>query len=77
VQYVLEDEVVVLAWQGAAPLGRYDRHLRLRGLDPAAKYQNVETGREHGGALLAHRGLPTGLSGDLAAALFHLRRTNG
>ncbi|TMU90096.1 alpha-galactosidase [Streptomyces sp. DASNCL29] len=74
VQYVRGEETVVLAWLQAQHHGRAQLPLRLRGLDPAATYRDLETGEVHRGAVLAHRGLRTGLSGDLDAAVFHLRR---
>ncbi|GAA1260134.1 alpha-galactosidase [Streptomyces javensis] len=74
VQYVRGEETVVLAWLQAQHHGRAQLPLRLRGLDAAATYRDLETGEVHRGAVLAHRGLRTGLSGDLDAAVFHLRR---
>ncbi|WP_432253615.1 alpha-galactosidase [Streptomyces sp. HNM1019] len=74
VQYVRGAETVVLAWLQAQHYGRAQPPLRLRGLDPAATYRDLETGEVHRGAVLAHRGLRTGLSGDLDAAVFHLRQ---
>ncbi|MEU8874335.1 alpha-galactosidase [Streptomyces javensis] len=74
VQYVRGEETVVLAWLQAQHHGRAQLPLRLRGLDAAAAYRDLETGEVHRGAVLAHRGLRTGLSGDLDAAVFHLRR---
>ncbi|MFS7877189.1 alpha-galactosidase [Streptomyces asiaticus] len=74
VQYVRGEETVVLAWLQAQHHGRAQLPLRLRGLDPAATYRDLETGEVHRGAVLAHRGLRTGLSGDLDAAVFHLRQ---
>ncbi|OAH12495.1 alpha-galactosidase [Streptomyces jeddahensis] len=74
VQYVLGDEVVVLAWLQAQHYGEAQPSVRLRGLDPAASYECVETGAVHRGAVLLHHGLRTGLHGDLDAAVFRLRR---
>ncbi|MFE5124909.1 alpha-galactosidase [Streptomyces sp. NPDC056669] len=74
VQYVRGEETVVLAWIQAQHYGDAQLPLRLRGLDPAATYRDLETGDVHRGAVLAHRGLRTGLGGDLDAAVFHLRR---
>jgi alpha-galactosidase len=48
--------------------------VRLRGLDPTAAYECRETGEVHRGAVLLHRGLQTGLSGDLDATVLRLRR---
>ncbi len=73
VQYTRGDEVVVLAWLHAQSFGESVPPLRLRGLDPAAGYRDVDTGTVHRGAVLATRGLHTGLRGDLDAAVFHLR----
>ncbi|MGI5412813.1 alpha-galactosidase [Streptomyces chartreusis] len=74
VQYVLGDETVVLAWLQAQSYGEPLPALRLRGLDPTAAYQCLETGEIHRGAVLVHHGLRAGLKGDLDAAVIHLRR---
>ncbi|MFD8867511.1 alpha-galactosidase [Streptomyces sp. NPDC059590] len=74
VQYVRGEETVVLAWLHAQRLGERQPRLRLRGLDPEARYEDLETGTVHRGAVLAHHGLATGLRHDLDAAVFHLRR---
>ncbi|MCZ4119092.1 alpha-galactosidase [Streptomyces sp. H39-S7] len=74
VQYVRGDETVVLAWLHAQSFGESQPPLRLRGLDPAAEYRDPATGTVHRGAVLATRGLRTGLVGDLDAAVFRLRR---
>lgn len=76
VQYVRGAETVVLAWLHAQSYGEPQPPLRLRGLDPAAAYEDLATGTVHRGAVLAHHGLRTGLRGDLDAAVFHLRRTD-
>ncbi|MEW2161776.1 alpha-galactosidase [Streptomyces sp. NPDC007084] len=73
-QYVLGDEVVVLAWLQAQHYGEHPAPLRLRGLDPAAGYERVETGEIHRGAVLLHHGLHSGLRGDLDATVIRLRR---
>ncbi|MBP0456759.1 alpha-galactosidase [Streptomyces montanisoli] len=65
VQYARDDgsRIAVLAWStgplDGAPLvpGRPAR-LRLRGLDPAARYRDAESGGEYSGAYLLHSGLP-------------------
>ncbi|MEU7041137.1 alpha-galactosidase [Streptomyces varsoviensis] len=77
VQYVRGDESAVLAWLPAQRYGEEPPPLRLRGLDPAARYTDLDRGGTHRGAVLTHRGLRTGLSGDLAADVFHLRRITG
>lgn len=83
VQYVLGDdpgraeEVVVLAWLQAQRYNEPLPPLRLAALDTGAEYE-VLAGGEPGsvlrGAVLAHRGLHTGLAGDLDATVVHLRR---
>ncbi|MET9987955.1 alpha-galactosidase [Streptomyces mutabilis] len=75
VQYVLGDETVVLVYLRSQRFGEEPPPLRLRGLDPGATYVCRDSGREHRGAVLTHHGLRTGLSGDLDAAVFRLRRT--
>lgn len=74
VQYSRDGEVVVLAWLQAQHYGEPVAPVRLRGLDPAATYECLETGEVHRGAVLLHHGLRTGLRGDLDAAVFRLRR---
>ncbi|MEU0410668.1 alpha-galactosidase [Streptomyces griseorubiginosus] len=74
VQYVRGDETVVLAWLQAQHYGEPVPAVRLRGLDPTASYECLETGEVHRGAVLLHHGLRTGLRGDLDAAVLRLRR---
>lgn len=77
VQYVRGDDTVVLAWLPAQAYGEEPAPVRLRGLDPRASYVCLDTGETHRGAVLLHRGLRTGLKGDLDAAVFRLRRRHG
>lgn len=51
-----------------------DPPLRLRGLDPDARYRDADTGEEYGGAFLTHHGLRPLLRGDYASALYVLDR---
>jgi alpha-galactosidase len=74
VQYVHGGETVVLAWLQAQHHGEPVAPLRLRGLDPAERYECRETGEVHRGAVLLHHGLRTGLRGDLDATVIRLRR---
>ncbi|MFI1886360.1 alpha-galactosidase [Streptomyces jumonjinensis] len=74
VQFLRGEETVVLAWLQAQHYGEPPPPLRLRGLDPAAAYECLESGAVHRGAVLAHQGLHTGLTGDLDAAVIRLRR---
>ncbi|MFK8905871.1 alpha-galactosidase [Streptomyces sp. YS-3] len=74
VQYVRGDDTVVLAHLQAQHHGERPPAVRLRALDPASAYRCLDTGAVHRGALLLHRGLDTGLRGDLDAALFRFRR---
>ncbi|MET8009799.1 GH36 C-terminal domain-containing protein, partial [Streptomyces sp. NPDC005266] len=76
VQYVRGEETVVLTWPHAQHYGEQEPPLRLRGLDPPATYEGPATGEVHRRAVLSHRGLRTGLSGDLDAAVFRLRKTD-
>ncbi|MGW7418725.1 alpha-galactosidase [Streptomyces sp. NPDC054813] len=79
VQYDHGDRTVVAALStgrlDGAPLlpGRPDR-LRLRGLDPAARYRDTATGTTYGGAHLLHYGLPFAWSADHDADLVVLTR---
>ena len=79
VQYDAGDRTVVAALStgrlDGAPLmpGRPDR-LRLRGLDPAARYRDTATGTSYGGAHLLHHGLPFAWSAEHDADLVVLSR---
>ncbi|MFC5799956.1 alpha-galactosidase [Streptomyces formicae] len=75
VQYLRGDEVVVLAWLQAQHYGERPPALRLRGLDPAAAYECLDSGEVHRGAVLLHHGMDTGLRGDLDAVVVRLRRS--
>ncbi|MCX5562603.1 alpha-galactosidase [Streptomyces sp. NBC_00038] len=79
VQYDLGDRTVVAGLGtgrlDGAPLlpGRPDR-LRLRGLDPAARYHDTATGTTYSGAHLLHYGLPFAWSAERDAELVVLIR---
>ncbi|MFF5140218.1 alpha-galactosidase [Streptomyces sp. NPDC013157] len=79
VQYDAGDRTVVAALStgrlDGAPLlpGRPDR-LRLRGLDPAARYRDTATGTSYSGAHLLHHGLPFAWSAEHDADLVVLSR---
>lgn len=51
-----------------------DPPVRLRGLDPAARYRDVDSGAEYGGAFLMNHGLRPVLRGDYASVLVVLGR---
>jgi alpha-galactosidase len=77
VQFVHGDETVVLAWLAAQEFAAAPGPLPLAALDPEAHYRDLESGAGYSGALLRQRGLVTGLSGDYAAGVFHLKRDAG
>ncbi|GAA0808155.1 alpha-galactosidase [Spirilliplanes yamanashiensis] len=81
VQYVTAgaDETVVLAWRAVNRPGEVDVPIvRLRGLDPGARYRDVDSGADHDGAVLLHAGLDLWLpAGDQASVVLHLRRQPG
>ena len=65
---------VLLAAARRTSVARY-RPVRLRGLDPAARYRDEETGEVHHGAVLLGHGLHPQLPpGDYASAVMHLVR---
>ncbi len=77
VQYVAEDgtATVLFAYLPAPHLGRTPHPVRLRGLDPAARYRDAATGLEYDGAVLLGHGLRPELpTGDYASAVVHLLR---
>ncbi|MEU6195860.1 alpha-galactosidase [Streptomyces sp. NPDC047061] len=79
VQYEAGDRTVVAALStgrldGAPLLPGRPARLRLRGLDPAARYRDTATGTAYGGAHLLHHGLPFAWSAGHDADLVVLRR---
>lgn len=77
VQYLAPDggEVAVLAFRRARRFGHADPGIRLRALDPGARYRDTGTGEVHHGAVLLTHGLFPGLApGDYSSALVHLVR---
>ncbi|MFD7987509.1 alpha-galactosidase [Kitasatospora indigofera] len=74
VQYVHGPEVVLVAWRLARPHGAPVVPLRMAGLDPLARYRDLDTGELHHGAVLTARGLTTGLTRDHSSRLLHLRQ---
>jgi alpha-galactosidase len=75
-QYLAGDgsEVVVLSWWGPDQCGTRMFRLRLAGLDPAAGYEDEDTGEQHVGAALMNVGLPMPGGADFGSALIRLRR---
>ncbi|MGW8765191.1 alpha-galactosidase [Streptomyces sp. NPDC055815] len=74
VQYTDGERTVVLAWRLNPAHGQPTAPLRLRGLDPAARYRDEDTGDLHHGAVLMTHGLPLELPRhDYASALVRLR----
>jgi len=74
VQYVLGDELVILAWCPTRPYGHTPGPLKLITTD--GSYVDLDTGAVRSGAALRTRGLPLDLpAGDHASALVRLRRT--
>ena len=75
VQYVLDDEHVVLAWCPTRRFGHGSPALRLTAVQPDAVYRDLDGGATYPGALLRESGLPLDLpAGDYASALVRLRR---
>jgi alpha-galactosidase len=75
-QYVLDDEVVVLAWRPYTRFGLTSSRLRLTALDPSATYRDPHSGAEHLGATLLTLGVPLDLpTGDYASTCVRLIRS--
>ncbi|MFG2915099.1 alpha-galactosidase [Kitasatospora sp. NPDC048298] len=77
VHYAAADgtEHALLAWRPATRFGHQPAPLRLPALDDQARYRDLDTGEEYGGALLRHRGIELRLPvGDHASRLIRLRR---
>jgi alpha-galactosidase len=77
-EYVAGDgaRIVVLGWWGPHQVGERPHRLRLAGLEPDARYRELDTGLEHWGATLMQQGiaLPGGSGGDFGSALISLVR---
>jgi alpha-galactosidase len=77
-QYVAPDgaRVVVLSWWGPHQGGVRPPWLRLRALDPGARYQDAGTGQKHLGAALMEEGLalPDGAGSDYGSTLIQFTR---
>jgi alpha-galactosidase len=77
-EYVAGDgaRVVVLGWWGPHQLEARPYRLPLEGLEPGARYRDLDTGLEHWGAALSREGivLPGGTGGDFGSALIRLAR---
>jgi alpha-galactosidase len=67
---------VVFVWRPSTRFGTGHPPLRLRGLDPLARYRDEDTGAQWSGQTLAAHGLPVPVlaAGDCASALVRLRR---
>jgi alpha-galactosidase len=75
VEYVREDDHVVLAWCPTRAFGHAPAPLRLAAVRPEEVYRDLDTGATYPGAVLLQSGLPLCLPpGDHASALVRLRR---
>ena len=75
VEYVHEDQHVVLAWCPARPYGHEPAPLPLTAVRPGALYRDQDTGATYSGAVLLQSGLPLDLPrGDHASAVVRLLR---
>ena len=74
VAFVSGDEVAVFAFAPRVRHSAVGQELRLRGLDPDARYEDVATGTTYGGNALLYRGFPLDLHGDYASRLIRLGR---
>jgi alpha-galactosidase len=77
-EYVAGDgsRVVVLGWWGPHQLGARPHRLRLAGLEPGARYRDLDTSQEHLGTALMQEGIEVsgGTGGDFGSALIRLVR---
>ncbi|HEX6471484.1 MAG TPA: alpha-galactosidase [Streptosporangiaceae bacterium] len=68
-------ETAVLVYRPTRHYGHPDPPVRLRGLDPGARYRDTTTGEiHHGAVLLTHGLIPELAPGDYASTLVHLVR---
>jgi alpha-galactosidase len=74
VAFVAGDQVAVFAFAPRVRHAAVGQELRLRGLDPDARYEDLSSGAIHGGNALRYRGFPLDLHGDYASRLIRLRR---
>ena len=77
-EYVAGDgsRIVVLGWWGPHQLGARPHRLRLAGLEPGARYRDLDTSQEDCGAALMQEGIEVsgGTGGDFGSALIRLVR---
>jgi alpha-galactosidase len=77
VQYIRDDDVVVLAWCPSTPYGHRPTALRLPAVDRDAAYRDLDGDVTYTGAVLSDAGIPLDLpTGDHASALIRLRRVS-
>ncbi|SDW43062.1 alpha-galactosidase [Amycolatopsis xylanica] len=75
VQYVSPERTVVFAYRQSAHFNLPERRVRLRGLDPAARYRDPGSGAVHHGAVLLAHGIEIDLpKGDHGSAIVRLYR---
>ena len=66
---------MVLAWQLPARAGRPTVPIRLKDLDPAARYRDQDTDSVHHGAVLMAHGIDPDLPTDYTSTLIRLIST--
>lgn len=75
VQYVSPARTVVFAYRQSGHSNLPERRVRLRGLDPATRYRDEDSGAVHHGAVLLSQGITLDLpKGDHGSALVRLCR---
>jgi hypothetical protein len=71
-------DVVVLAWTGVRRFRPTlpSHRVRLAGLEPAARYQDLDSGRSYRGAVLEEIGVSFPDTSDFASMLVRLTRVS-
>ena len=73
-EYVLGDRVLLAAFTNAAVPTDRARHIRLRGIEPGARYRLVGTDMIFAGAVLVNKGFVVDQQTDFAGEIFEFEK---